>query len=152
MKSLRFAPLLFALLPGCDCRVTKVTYGAPADSDTESELVDLLKKGLAQCAKEGESDTCDSDEDFFDDLKKLEEFKLGESCVAGEQAQVIGVAGFSPGANISLVAGTLSKNWRGKWSLKKIETKHMMPHYRPCSVFGEEWRNEEVTFQSQQDG
>ncbi len=140
--------VLFSLMPGCQCTATKVTYGDEVDSDTESKLAAQLEQGIRRCGRSGESDTCVSDDDFFDEHERLEDFRLAlgrSSCRVDEQAQVIAIATFGS-LTPYLVVGTFSQGWVGAWELDRVELIGLFPsHLRICEPFGEHARHEDVT-------
>lgn len=139
---------LLSFMPGCRCTSTKVTYGDEVDSATENELAVLLKGGVRRCVRDGESDTCVSIDDFFDEHEKVKGFRLTlgrGSCRVGEQAQMEIIAGFAD-YTFSVVVGTFSQDWTGAWELDLVEFVGLFPSkLRICEPFGEGARHDDVT-------
>jgi len=111
-------------------------------------LAVLLKQGVRRCARDGESDTCVSDDDFFDEHEKVKGFRLTlgrGSCRVGDQAQMEAITGFAD-YTFSVVLGTFSQGWTGTWELDRVELVGLFPSkLRICEPFGEDARHEDVT-------
>ncbi len=139
---------LLSFVPGCRCTSTKVTYGDEVDSATEDKLSALLEDGVRRCARDGESDSCVSIDNFFDEHDKVKGFRrtLGRgSCRVRDQVQMIEITVFA-GPTFSVAVGTFSRDWTGAWELDRVELPGLFPKkLRICEPFGEDARHDDVT-------